>query len=108
MPKYIDADAAIEFVKKLAKPGDADFPTWILSMIEVLEIRPAANVRENKIGSWKYKSLDKFRKYSVTCPFCEREYIDNYDGYVQTDDFNFCPNCGAQLDGEIDYGEDEQ
>lgn len=71
-------------------------------MIMALAEFPAADVVERKRGEWIEKALDTYRKYSVTCPFCGAEYIDNYDGYVDTGNFNYCPNCGADMRGEGD------
>lgn len=53
-----------------------------------------------KHGFWKQKKLDTFRKYSVECSCCGSEYIGNYDAYHDPDEFIFCPNCGARMDGE--------
>lgn len=53
---------------------------------------------KGKKGLWIYESFDNFRKYKVVCPFCKTEYVDDFDGYVTTESFNFCPNCGAELE----------
>lgn len=92
MAEYIDRD-------KLIAEGQKDGAFGYVSVEEIAKF-PAADVVERKKGLWVEKALDTFRKYSVTCPFCGAEYIDNYDGYVSTGDFNFCPNCGADMRGE--------
>jgi hypothetical protein len=51
--------------------------------------------------------MDNFRQYKVICPFCEAEYVGNYDAYIEPEDFNYCPNCGARMDGERKGGEAE-
>lgn len=51
---------------------------------------------------WVIKYLDNFRKYSVTCPICNEEYIGNYDGYDDPYNFNYCPNCGQRLEVAYD------
>lgn len=56
--------------------------------------------RKVERGEWMHKGLDCFRKYQVTCPFCQAEYVGNYDAYDEPEDFNFCPNCGADMRGE--------
>lgn len=55
-----------------------------------------------KHGHWIYIALDNFRKYKVICSICKSEYVDNYDGYISAEDFNYCPNCGAKMDEVID------
>ena len=60
---------------------------------------------EQKMGKWIAKDLDNFRKYEVVCSECGSRYIGNYDAYDEPCDFNFCPNCGADMRGnnnEID------
>lgn len=51
-------------------------------------------------GHWIYEFLDSFRKFRNTCSNCKWSSIDNYDGYVEIDSFNYCPNCGAKMDEE--------
>lgn len=63
---------------------------------EILKKLPSVEPERPK-GEWIEKDLDKFRKYSVTCNKCGTEYIGNYDAYDEPSDFNFCPNCGADM-----------
>lgn len=60
----------------------------------LVESTPSAE----KTGRWKCIDLDNFGKYKVICPFCGAEYVDNYDGYVDTYMFNYCPNCGTRME----------
>lgn len=55
---------------------------------------------EVKHGDWHMRGLDEFRKYKVTCSCCSASYVGNYDAYVEPEDFYYCPNCGAKMDGE--------
>ena len=41
--------------------------------------------------------LDHFRKYEVVCSECGARYIGNYDSYDEPYEFNYCPNCGADM-----------
>lgn len=55
---------------------------------------------ERKMGKWILKpSPDKYHCGYVICPFCKGEY-------VESDEYNFCPNCGADMRGEED-GQDD-
>lgn len=65
---------------------------------EALDFAIAAVKATRNTGKWKYKELDNFRKYSVTCSACGVEYIDNYDGYIDPSIFEYCPKCGAKMD----------
>lgn len=49
---------------------------------------------------WIFKQLDNFRKFENICSNCKWSVIDNYDSYVDIDNFNYCPHCGAKMDEE--------
>ena len=49
---------------------------------------PAADVVEVKHGEWKKRGNEK------KCSRCEFIYYSN------NDEWSFCPNCGAKMDGE--------
>lgn len=53
-----------------------------------IETIPTADVVEVKHGKWKKGGNEK------TCSVCKFIYYSN------NDDFNYCPNCGAKMDGE--------
>ena len=53
-----------------------------------------------KDGEWIYTPLERYKEYKVKCPFCGAEYHDCYDGYIDAEDMNYCPNCGAKMRGE--------
>ncbi len=60
------------------------------------EIDNAPNV-EVGYGYWIERPLDCFRKYEVKCSECGFVGIGNYDQYLEPCDFNYCPNCGADM-----------
>lgn len=53
-------------------------------------------------GRWIERPLDNFRKYEVKCSVCGFIGIGNYDQYLEPLEFNYCPNCGADMRGEED------
>ena len=53
------------------------------------ELKPAADVRENKYGMWIYHTYMPHTKY---CSSCGKN--SPYDK-----SWKFCPNCGAKMDG---------
>jgi hypothetical protein len=57
----------------------------------------AADVRPVVRGKWIDRPLDKFRKFESKCSVCGWSGVSNYDSYVDIFDFNFCPNCGADM-----------
>ena len=89
MSDYISREDALDAMGDVCGIADAE---------DRVRALPAADVRETKLGEWIYKNIDHFYTYSLTCPFCKAEYVDNvWDGYVSVESFNFCPNCGADM-----------
>lgn len=104
MARYIDLEELAKRIGKYVKaecPEEKELVEWCKDeCIRQGYCMLTADVAEVKHGKWDFKRLDRFRKYRVKCPFCEAEYIGNYDAYDEPEDFNFCPNCGARMDGE--------
>lgn len=97
----------ISMVRSIAKHG-AD---WRINEVlnraadalEAAEKRIAElEARMPKEGEWIYTPLERYKEYKVKCPFCGAEYHDCYDGYIDAEDMNYCPNCGAKMKGEND------
>ena len=62
-------------------------------MVHAIKHLPSAQ----RTGRWIDKMLDHFRKYEVVCSECGARYIGNYDSYDEPYEFNYCPNCGADM-----------
>ena len=101
MSRYIDADALIKHIK--------DMPWKITSAAEIMkflflttvEEAPTADVVEVVHAEWVGTEYDGYADgYPVydkwECSKCHEEY--NSDGEPPM--FNYCPNCGAKMDGE--------
>ena len=89
MAEYIEREAAIESI--MSDPPDAHYQSWYAEKINEIHAADVAPVRYghwntiNQIAtglSWKYRCND--------CG-CTQEYTHNY-----------CPNCGARMDGGAD------
>ena len=76
---------------------DNDLQKWTLRG-EPEDI-PTVDAGEVVHGEWVCKDLDNFRKVEVKCSECGWIGIENYDSYVDPSDFNYCPNCGADMRG---------
>lgn len=102
MDKYIDSEAAIEIIeekqKELCPAGlfrrslvhGRDLEVWdeLEGMIDRIRNIPDADVAPVRHGRWK---ADKFG--NLWCSSCK--HCGSNDG-IETD---FCPNCGAKMDG---------
>ena len=100
--RYIDADALIEDfnndVHCLRLGGMKGTPRpleiSLKDVIERIEDAPTANVAEVRHGHWKY--VDGDLGYSdLECSECRAT-----TAFFDDERFNYCPNCGAKMDGE--------
>ena len=87
MSRYIDREDLLKNLKRLA-------PEHLTPLIVMLiEKQPTADVAEVMHGKW----IDCVEKISgriqISCSQCGR-FLSVYLPY------NFCPNCGARMDGE--------
>lgn len=101
MSRYIDADLLKNLILNdmaKAEREEKDLNGYTDALFH-LKTLPTADVVEVRHGEWKYERLDEYKFYKVTCPYCGADYMGNYDAYDDPDDFNFCPNCGAKMDG---------
>lgn len=105
MSKYINADKFIipkGTIDDIAERG-------VPAIHDLLDIQPSADVRENIHGenrNDKYAGCDQF-----ICSNCGIE-LQGWDRIVRASpkffdeiwefDFNFCPNCGADMQGETE------
>lgn len=89
----VGRDAFVEWLK--AETGNLSLGRLMLALR-----MSDAKERDVMHGRWIGKPLDNFRKYQVTCSNCKWVGIENYDSYNDPSEFNYCPNCGAKMDGE--------
>lgn len=93
MPEYIDR-------KVLLKEIEAAFPSLSLlqqpnvaAIRDYVKMMPVADVVERKRGEWVQIGYDELMD-RITCSCCN-EYFSTIDNC--TEQFNFCPNCGADM-----------
>lgn len=90
MAEYIEKDVAINTI--MGQPPDAHYPDWYASQIKDI---PAADVAPVVRGYWiRHDDADIVEGYYVPeyeCSKCK--------SWVK-DDTDFCPHCGARMDGE--------
>ena len=94
MAEYIEREALLE------KRWDVPFETEDAHFVQVVDVQdvvdaPAADVAPVVHGRWIYKG-----EYAV-CTECGGRSGTQYDGVEPIPLMTqFCPNCGAKMDGE--------
>lgn len=88
MSEYIDRDRLLKVLEhNFCGIGGADV------MRQLIETQPAADVAPVRHGRWIYgEDID------IQCSVCGADALTEGD-YRQTRS-NYCPNCGARMDGE--------
>lgn len=84
MSRYIDADALIEFIDLGHYRNPLELCYSEQSIVDMIESRPTADVRENVHGEWVLEHLSQLWE----CTNCHEREIRTTD---------FCPNCGADM-----------
>lgn len=89
MPRYIDAD---DIEKDLVRYADSIDKTQTFNGVLRLIVRdtPTADVVPVKHGKWEYIGGYGYQYRCSECIMCVK-YTSNY-----------CPHCGARMDGEND------
>ena len=90
MARYIDADKLIAEYDRvhIGPPGGAR---------KLMEEAPTADVAEVKRGKWIEKE-EVYGDVYYTCSNCNNDWT-TIDGTPQENFMNYCPNCGAKMDG---------
>ena len=92
-------DAVVEFSEELVKRVQNGLMHWT-GVKATLEALPSAQP-ERKKGQWlekKVEDAEGFDEVQVAkCSVCDRFHTTPYMYYFS--DYNFCPNCGADMRG---------
>ena len=95
MSEYIEREALMRNLKHFA-------PEQLTPLIEsLIQKQPAADVVEVKHGKWKLKQYEcgiLDGEIYDECSICE--YQRFFDDIRFKTAFNYCPNCGAKMDGK--------
>ena len=75
---------------------DGDFEDGVIFILEKLDAIPVADVQPVRYGKWKMRTdEDGFWYY---CSECKQNALFDIFNYQEKSDF--CPNCGAKMDGD--------
>ena len=102
MAKYIDVEPLEDKLKEHIKKTESELMLGALStFLRVLDITPTADVAPVRYGLW-YADEDS----RIVCSECKHGAPYMYkisDKLVMQELTDYCPNCGARMDG----GDDE-
>ena len=88
MTEYIKRETAVDTI--LGESTDAHYPEWYASILMGL---PAADVAPVVHGKWIEQEKYTFG-VMYDCSICDNRILDNGHSW------NYCPNCGAKMDGD--------
>lgn len=99
MAEYIDLEEAVKKIRECGVLGagysDEERENNVVDMLECL---PAADVAPVVHGRWEEADDGD----GVVCSICREDFCTIY---LETERFNYCPNCGAMMkDGGSDEG----
>ena len=90
MARYIDADA-LKRLRDDVINGRLD----ILIEGDLIDACPTADVAVVKHGEWKHTDYAEHWRGKDECSLCGYHFTPRLDLSC----FNYCPNCGAKMDG---------
>ena len=104
MAEYIEREAAYEDFEKC----NSENPKWTPSRVKTLISRQkAADVAPVRHGRWECIYDDSTGETDITCSYCKNTRTIK-GCFVSTDgkpcyfEDDYCPNCGARMDGGAD------
>lgn len=92
MPRLIDADALLE------KAWDADTSIGYVQVVDVGEVLDAPTISADEVrGRGKWTLSKDYPGYAM-CSCCEDAFVDP-EWILRDGKWNYCPNCGAHMEG---------
>lgn len=92
MAEYIEREALMKELSESVEPFNTG------SVFRTIRKQPAVDVAPVVHGRWEYIPQTLNTLSQLRCPFCGWWSIDpSIDGV-----YNYCPNCGAKMDGGAD------
>ena len=122
MAEYIDKQAAIDEMRERQLSANEWYTTakakddeeimvradsaiaCFIECILTLKKMPSADVQQVRHGKWEERKvsdkncIDEWQ--TACCSVCHKYHTTPYMYYF--DNYNYCPNCGARMDGEQD------
>ena len=97
MPRYIDAEktakALEKEVKGLASEVNHNYREGLQFALKMINDQSTVDVQEIKHGKWMGASDGD----GIVCSVCGSDFCTLV---LNVYNYNYCPNCGAKMDGE--------
>lgn len=101
MVEYISREAISKALEKMEIVGPLYYGIPVVEALDAIENMPAADVRPVVRGKW-IDCDDKYYGWNMwACSACGEEFILE-EGTPDMNEYNFCPNCGADMRGEAE------
>lgn len=103
MNKYVNIEVAKEYLRHDSFSNPYFRSQACQQAMDVLDTVPAADVVEVRHGRWIDKTWTTeydwscYNHHAVICSVCNKQF-----DYVINEKSNYCPNCGAKMDGGQD------
>lgn len=98
MAEYIERQKLYNNLVLLAKYETGERQQGILGCAETVRIFPAADVEPVRHGRWVHEHISEGYAW-VICSECEAVIHK----ILINKRLNYCPNCGARMDGGVDH-----
>lgn len=103
MKKYIDCETLVQLIRDKAHSLKREQNLYTSQsarafdgLAKQIEEMPAADVAEVKHGEWILEREPNGKPYCFHCSICDDDF--HYIGIKVA--YDYCPNCGAKMDGE--------
>lgn len=93
MADYIEREALLN---SIYENPESKANLRVAQLLEAIMHSPAADVQPVVHGKWIWNEECE----CWVCSNCELSALNNYRG--NSTDSNYCPNCGARMDGDSD------
>ena len=93
--EYIDLEETVTTLKRNSQKYFSSFHKGYVQAIEDLADIPAAKVSPVRHGRW----IEECEESLYSCSACGAEWV-TIEGTPKENDMDFCPHCGANMDGD--------
>lgn len=98
MARMIDADELVKVIENLLYEPDSVQYVWSSDVLSAIRSAPTVQLAPVVHGRWEEVD-DVWDDLHYRCSACGCEWFLE-DGTPAENGMNYCPNCGAKMDGE--------